>query len=55
MPDENDQVWVKYRHEFIGEVVQKLPKQFTDWQEQNAVVKLKELEVIMIIVLKQKI
>jgi len=42
MPDENDQVWIKYRHEFIGEVVQKLPKQFTDWQQQNAVVKLKK-------------
>ena len=41
MPDENDQVWIKYRHEFIGEVVQQLPKQFNQWQTQNAVVKLK--------------
>merc|ERR1712130_605772 len=41
MPDENDQVWVKYRHQFIGEVVQKLPQQFKEWQKQNAVVKLK--------------
>ena len=41
MPDENDQVWVKYRHQFIGEVVQKLPEQFSKWQKQNAVVKLK--------------
>eukprot|EP01084_Bolivina_argentea_P129672 228995_1 len=42
MPDENDEVWLKYRHEFIGEVVQKLPTQFNEWQEQNAVVKMKK-------------
>merc|ERR1719464_813361 len=41
MPDENDQVWVKYRHQFIGEVVRKLPAQFTEWQKQNAVAKMK--------------
>jgi len=41
MPDENDQVWVKYRHQFIGEVVRKLPAQFAEWQKQNAVAKMK--------------
>lgn len=41
MPDENDQVWVKYRHQFIGDVVKKLPNQFNEWQKQNAVAKMK--------------
>jgi len=41
MPDENDAVWVKYRHGFIGEVVQSLPAQFNAWQAQNAVAKIK--------------
>mmetsp|Transcript_18585 Transcript_18585/g.29497 ORF Transcript_18585/g.29497 Transcript_18585/m.29497 type:complete len:625 (+) Transcript_18585:61-1935(+) len=41
MPDESDQIWIKYRHDFIGEVVQKLPKQFNDWQKENNVAQLK--------------
>merc|ERR1719419_2062999 len=41
MPDENDQVWVKYRHQYIGEVLNKLPAQFNEWQKQNAVAKMK--------------
>merc|ERR1719419_995910 len=41
MPDENDQVWVKYRHQYIALVVQRLPSQFNEWQKQNAVAKMK--------------
>eukprot|EP01084_Bolivina_argentea_P306282 529254_1 len=43
-PDEQDTIWCKYRHTFIGEVVTKLPAQFNNWQQQNAVVQMKKSE-----------
>jgi len=42
LPDENDEVCAQYRHEYIANVISKLPDQFKQWQNQNAVVKLKK-------------
>ena len=44
MPDENDHIWVQYRHTFIGDVASKLPQEFKVWQKENAVVKLKQMK-----------
>jgi len=42
LPDENDEIWVQYRHQYIGDVVSKLPEQFKKWENENEVVKLKK-------------
>ncbi|ETO07934.1 syntaxin binding protein [Reticulomyxa filosa] len=42
LPTEEDKVWGKYRHAFIGEVNKRLPKEFNEWRNESAVVKFRD-------------
>ncbi|ETO29174.1 hypothetical protein RFI_07953 [Reticulomyxa filosa] len=37
LPADDDKIWAKYRHVFIGEVNKRLPKEFTEWRNESAV------------------